>query len=966
MAQLGRLGFLGIAVIFHLIYIYSIFDIYFVSPIVHGMRPYGVNTPAPAKRLFLIVGDGLRADKCFQSHPDPFSALEKPPVIHLAPFIRKKVLEEGTFGVSHTRVPTESRPGHVALIAGLYEDVSAVTTGWKHNPVNFDSLFNESRHTWSWGSPDILPMFKEGASDRSKVDAHTYGHEAEDFTQDATELDTWVFDRVASFFKDARQNATLAAILGQDKLVFFLHLLGLDTTGHSYRPYSKEYLRNIKVVDDGISRISQIVNDFYYHDGKTSWIFTADHGMSDWGSHGDGHPDNTRTPLVAWGAGIRKPVKAEKGTKMSGHDDGFASDWDLEHVRRVDVAQADVAALMSYLVGTDFPVNSVGELPLEYIDANDEVKAKAIFTNARQILEQYKVKEDKKKATELRFKPYPPLGEGLTSLESRTAVIQALIDQGSYQAAIEKSLELIRIGLEGLKYLQTYDWLFLRTLVTAGYLGWIAFALTTVISHHVVTNEAVKAKYFPTVLFSSAVAVALASIIFLQQSSWRYYLYAFFPVYFWQEVFVRKDALITGGKILLAQAHINTPAAYANLSIKAIGYLATLEAIVSGYFYREVFTACFILAAFWPLFYGTAFIHRHKGTIALWFVSCGIMSIFTLLPVVKIEDERLILLGGILMVALGILYMIFGNSIVDPSSKSITADEQNWVSKAILGIQVGLIALSMVVTQSSVRSLQAKQGLPLGNQVVGWGLLILSLTVPFLHGLLRPHTHYVHLLVVVFLAFSPIFVILTISYEGLFYVIFCITLVTWVRIETLQAEMQVFRPLNLADTRVALFFFFLIQIAFFGTGNIASISSFSLDSVYRLIPIFSPFAMGALLMFKILIPFVIISVNLGILNKRLGPLAPSSLFMLVIACSDILTLNFFWLVRDEGSWLDIGTSISHYCIGAGLVVFVSALEVVSEVFVGGVRVEEEEGEVALLGRDVKSESVKDRKLAVRR
>jgi len=88
--------------------------------------------------------------------------------------------------------------------------------------------------------------------------------------------------------------------------------------------------------------------------------------------------------------------------------------------------------------------------------------------------------------------------------------------------------------------------------------------------------------------------------------------------------------------------------------------------------------------------------------------------------------------------------------------------------------------------------------------------------------------------------------------------------------------------------------------------------------------------------------------------------------MLVIACSDILTLNFFWLVRDEGSWLDIGTSISHYCIGAGLVVFVSALEVVSEVFVGGVRVEEEEEarEVAVLGRDVKSESVKDRKLAV--
>jgi len=43
---------------------------------------------------------------------------------------------------------------------------------------------------------------------------------------------------------------------------------------------------------------------------------------------------------------------------------------------------------------------------------------------------------------------------------------------------------------------------------------------------------------------------------------------------------VRRDAFIKGGKILLAHARINTPAAYANLTIKAVGYLAALEAIV--------------------------------------------------------------------------------------------------------------------------------------------------------------------------------------------------------------------------------------------------------------------------------------------------------------------------------------------------------------------------------------------------
>ena len=190
MARLNRFGFLAIAVVFHLIYIFSIFDIYFVSPIVHGMRAFSVEessgTKPPAQRLVLFVADGLRADKAFQSFPDPSpsrsdapGALEPQP---LMPFIRSRVEKHGTFGVSHTRVPTESRPGHVALIAGLYEDVSAVTTGWKLNPVNFDSVFNRSRHTWSWGSPDILPMFKEGAV-KGRVSAETYSEEAEDFTQ---------------------------------------------------------------------------------------------------------------------------------------------------------------------------------------------------------------------------------------------------------------------------------------------------------------------------------------------------------------------------------------------------------------------------------------------------------------------------------------------------------------------------------------------------------------------------------------------------------------------------------------------------------------------------------------------------------------------------------------------------------------------------------------------------------------
>ena len=79
------------------------------------------------------------------------------------------------------------------------------------------------------------------------------------------------------------------------------------------------------------------------------------------------------------------------------------------------------------------------------------------------------------------------------------------------------------------------------------------------------------------------------------------------------------------------------------------------------------------------------------------------------------------------MASVGLLYIIFEKSIILPSNKStLAASRTDGLSRSILGVQIGLIVLAMVVTRSSINSLEAKRGLPVGNQIVGW--LVLGMT----------------------------------------------------------------------------------------------------------------------------------------------------------------------------------------------------------------------------------------------
>jgi len=171
-----------------------VFDIYFRSPIVNGMAEISQPPGHTARRVVVIVADGGRADMIFDGTMRDESISKSDP---LARHLQAKILAgETSWGVSHTRVPTESRPCHASLLGGIYEDPSAVTKGWHQNPVEFDSVINGSSAAFSYGSPDVVPLFAKGLP---HVTAGVYPSHWEDFasgcgstSRGCRRLDDWV------------------------------------------------------------------------------------------------------------------------------------------------------------------------------------------------------------------------------------------------------------------------------------------------------------------------------------------------------------------------------------------------------------------------------------------------------------------------------------------------------------------------------------------------------------------------------------------------------------------------------------------------------------------------------------------------------------------------------------------------------------------------------------------------------
>ncbi|KNC80892.1 hypothetical protein SARC_06762 [Sphaeroforma arctica JP610] len=951
-----------VGVIFHLLCLASIFDIYFTSPLTHGMQPVEISTGPPAKRLVLFVGDGLRADKAFSRDKNG---------VPLAPFLVGKANSYGRWGVSRTRVPTESRPGHVAMIAGFYEDVSAVTKGWKENPVEFDSVFNQSRYTFGWGSPDIVPMFTYGPGlDDGHVAAHTYPADLEEFggEEDASKLDTWVFDRVRETMERAAVDPQVAEQMYSDKVVLFMHLLGIDTNGHTHRPSSKEYLDNIKLVDKGIERITEEIEEFYGHDGQTAYVFTADHGMSNRGSHGGGHPDETETPIVCWGAGVAN-LESSAANEM-------VFDNLLSASRRIDIEQADVAPLMASLINVPFPMNSVGKLPIEYLNVTQEHKARSLYANSLQMLRVVETAAANREYTSLYFQPFheyeynsdDSLGMSvpISAMDEYTTRIEQLIATSQYELALLTTDRFINTLRSAYRYFQTYDRPFLQSLIVVSYFGWLCLVCMFIVYHYTpvclsrrtqktkqkgtVTytminyTESIEARVQTIERYCTVLMVIAAGLVLYQHLPYHFILYSVLPFKFWSLVIAHYDILVDMRDFMVLQKM------WSKTLVVGVAVLIGLEGLVAVFFYRWMLSPMLIVAGVvWPYYVSADPTPRQKSLLLAWATICAVNAIFPLLPVEKHSEPYIILaMGGVLVVGIAAW------------AKYTTRADMTAKARTTLYAQAAFLLVSLGILVHSSHHLNNKLKVPLLNRAWTWGTIPYALLVPLS---VRNERCMATKIVTVCAGFAAPFFMLSISYETAFYACMCITMLLWLSIEETSAsadsdsssaashtgmsepdtksgsKSSVHRNrsgqdeqfVSLGDLHVAFFYLYFLLYAFFGMGNIASISSFDPSSCYRFMTLFSPFVMGALMIGKVLIPEVMVSCTLrGVSAARRVP--STALFLIVVAMSDVMSINFFFLVKDEGSWLEIGTSISHFVINSAVIIFLPLFNLIGYIY----------------------------------
>lgn len=513
-----------LSLFFHILFGYSMMDVLYKFPLNYGMPPHSASlsdNETLSDRVVILAFDGFRADTFFET-------------INFGknPYLQKIIRERGVYGVSHLKAPTETKPCFTAMCTGHFQDGSLALKHIFNQFVVSDSIFNQSNHAWGIGF--IINVFTEQAKQMENLPLGNHKYNKIFYIS----YDFNIFHGIIDFLNNAKKdkNGKDYKNLNKKKITFLMHITETDGLGHTYGPKA-DILRNHLIDLD--KYFQALENAFYefYHDNRTTFLLTSDHGMNLNKYHGDDTEACKRVPFMAWGAGIRKSIHREK--KPGGEDS--PEDWGVDNYVRRDVEEIDFTPLTAGLIDINFPMNSYGKIPLDILDTSDKIKSKLLFTNFMEIFEIYKMKNGIKSKSKL-FSSYKPLSDS----ENQIIEIKNDIENGKYLDAIDKTDILIKKTLDGIDYLLKYDTLLLKVIVFIGYVLWMLYLL---IFLEMKNNDCMGKLFFynceekvTTIIFGILTIISFVYLL-LRNSPSIYYFYISFPLYFGWRIFSNLEYL---------------------------------------------------------------------------------------------------------------------------------------------------------------------------------------------------------------------------------------------------------------------------------------------------------------------------------------------------------------------------------------------------------------------------------------
>ena len=510
-----------LSIFFHILFGYSMMDILYKFPLNYGMPTHSASLSGEetlSDRVVILALNGFRADIFYETINNGKN-----------PYLQKIIRERGVYGVSHIKIPTETKPFFTAMCTGHFQDGSLTLKHLFNQFVVSDSIFNQSSHAWGIGF--IIDVFTEQAKQMENIPLTDY---KSNNTHSSISYDN-IFHTIIDLLKNATKdkNGETYKNLNKKKITFLMQIDGL---GHTFVPKS-DVLRNH--LNDLDKYFADLENAFYefYHDNRTTFLLTSEHGMNLNKNNGDNIENCTKVPFMAWGAGIRKAIYREK--KPGGEDS--PEGWGVDNYVRRDVEEIDFTPLTAGLIDINFPMNSYGKIPLDVLDTTDKIKSKILFANFMEIFEIYKMKNEIKSKAKI-FTPYKSLSDS----ENQIKEIKNDMENEKYLDAIHKTDILIKKTLDGIDYLLKYDTIFLKVIIFTGYVLWMIYLLIFL----EMKNDDCMGKIFfynceekKTTIFFAILTLISCIYLFLRDSPSIYYLYILFPLYFGWRIFSNMEYL---------------------------------------------------------------------------------------------------------------------------------------------------------------------------------------------------------------------------------------------------------------------------------------------------------------------------------------------------------------------------------------------------------------------------------------